>query len=350
MAAIHDSAPQVGDDFSRAAVNTETHIPASEFQYGFKSSTQKGNVPGVKSENTTPSEIEPLPSHADTPNDPEEVPVEQHGSVDDDPGFEVLGLMRTTSRKSYASPSRRRMSQIEDHISSIPEKDDHDQDMTAYEEPPKRNSITGLGLRSRLKQKLPNIRSGNSDKAEKDHRKVDSANPDSEFEVLGLMKTNTRSEDTSPVETKPSLERHISTIPQNDDNRDTTESGYELPPKLKRHISSIPSHDYDSEGEEPVEGVSKPIEKVEKHDSGTAGSDFEVHGLMRITSNESGRESPRSPMKKPGLERHISKIPQRDDDDDALSNSVLKSPTLEKTISNIPVHDYDSDDENPGVT
>lgn len=283
---------------------------------------------------------------------------DQDVAAESDTDFEVLGLMRTTSRIQDDISSRRK-SIMQDHISAIPE-NDHE------EETPRRPSLTGLSLRSKLKQKLPSIRSSKTDKPEKGHQKHDSATGDSDsFELFGLIRTNTRADDgDAPVEEspvlerqissisqdgghgfKPTLERHISSIPQDGgDGTEARDSGYTLPPRLKRHISTIPTHDYDSEGEDSVEDVFEPPAKVEKHDSGLAGSDFEVDGLMRITSNDSGKTKSRSPTKKkPGLERHISKIPQHDDDDD--DDSMLRSTRLVKTISGIPGHDYDSDGE-----
>lgn len=289
--------------------------------------------------------------------DVEDVAAERHNPAEPNPDFEVLGLMRTTSRTQDDLPSRRK-SIMEDHISAIPE-NDHE------EENPKRSSLTGLGLRSKFKQRMPSIRFSKSDEAEKGHKKHDSATGDSDsFEVFGLIRTNTRADEgDAPVEESPALERqissisddggreespalerHISSIPQDGGHgTERQDSGYTLPPRLKRHISLIPTHDYDSEGEEAVDDDFVPPAKVEKHDSGLAGSDFEVDGLMRITSNESGKGKSRSPTKKkPGLERHISKIPQDDDDDD---DSMLRSTRLAKTISGIPGHDYDSDGE-----
>lgn len=290
-----------------------------------------GDIPNV------PPVTEALPPQVDSKNDTKENVIEQQ-----EPGseFEVLGLMRTTSYRTQNVASSRRKSQIDQDISAIPEKD--------HEEPTtKRSSITGLSLRSKIKEKLPNILPGSADKQEKGHQKHDSANPDPDFEVVGLMRTNTRkSEDEAPVEKKPSLERHISSIPQDDPQEEDPESSYDLTPKLRRHIFSIPVDDYDSEGEDTLDDEPTAPAKVKKHDSGTAGSDFEVHGLMRITSNDSKEGKAQSPLKRPGLERHISQIPQHDDDSDD-DDSLLKSPSLVKTISNIPGHDYDSDGESP---
>lgn len=271
--------------------------------------------------------------------------------------FEVLGLMRTTSRTQDDVPSRR-TSIMEDHISAIPENDHEEDD-------PKKSSLTGLDLLSKIKQKVPNMGFSKSDKPEKGHQKHDSATGDSDsFEVFRLIQTNTRTgEATMPVEEspalerqissipqdggheeKPTLERHISSIPQDGGHgSEAQDSGYTLPPQLKRHISAIPTHDYDSEGEHSMDDVFDPPAKVEKHDSGLAGSDFEVAGVLTITSNESGKSKSRSPTKKkPGLERHISSIPQDDDDG---NDSMLRSTRLVKTISGIPGHDYDSDGE-----
>lgn len=324
MAAVHDlSLPQVAGNDSQA----------------------------IGTDKTT---TEPLPGSQKYDDD---VVAKQHNPVEPNSEFEVLGLMRTTSRVQEDVPTRKK-SMMQDHISVIPEHDQEDQD-------PKRSSLTGLSLRSKLRQKAPNIRSSRSDKPEKGHQKHDSATGDSDsFEVFGLIRTNTRAgEEASPVEESPVLERHVSSIPQDGGHgvkptlerhissipqdgghgTEAQDSGHSLPPRLERHISSIPTHDFDSEGEDAADDVFDPPAKFEKQDSGLAGSDFEVSGLMRITSNESGKSKSRSPTKKkPGLERHISKIPQDDDDDDG---SMLRSTRLAKTISGIPGHDYDSDGE-----
>lgn len=174
------------------------------------------------------------------------------------------------------------------------------------------------------------------------------SNADNDFEVIGLMRTRTQDDDNAPrsPQKKPNLERHISKIPQQDDegvNSEPEVGTLTSPTKLKRVISSIPQDDLDSEDERPSLQPQQTA-KLHKHDSGTTGSDFEVSGSIQVADQEEGHILDKAP----GLERQISNIPQDDRQGDAGAGRPRSMTNrLQRTISSIPNDDYDSDVENP---
>lgn len=64
---------------------------------------------------------------------------------------------------------------------------------------------------------------------------------------------------------------------------------------------------------------------------------------MHLKSDDAGKKSPDLDLKKPELERHISAIPQRDDDDEGRERPRMSR--LERTISKVPRDDFDSEGE-----
>lgn len=220
--------------------------------------------------------------------------------------FEVLGVVPSNTRDGSNSNNQDSKSKI----SSIP---------------------------SKLKEKVSKLTPGH-------HHSKGSDTKDSEpsIEESGLMhiKSNTGSHHSSASTTNPNLARHISSIPQTDDGPSQPGASNIISPSLEKTISNLPPDDYDSETESPIPHKGDP--PVEKHDSGTAGSDFEVGDLMHLKSDDSGKKSP--DLKKPELERHISAIPQRDDDGNE-GKERPKMSRLERTISKVPQDDFDSEGE-----
>lgn len=166
-------------------------------------------------------------------------------------------------------------------------------------------------------------------------------NVDTEFEVAPTMHV---SDSRDPLEQRPAIddkkpiiEKHITEIPQEDDTKgvhqssnihDPSQNGAHkenLKDKLKKHL---PGH---HGSEVSAEHDNKTVD-LEKHDSGT--SEFEVAGFMPMTTSD----SPDSASKRPNLERHISSIPENDNDVDGEEEKGM-SGKLRRTISHIAQKD-----------
>ncbi|CAK4034675.1 Hypothetical predicted protein [Lecanosticta acicola] len=197
---------------------------------------------------------------------------------------------------------------------------------------------------------------------DKSIRKPDRDMSRSDFEVLGVVPSNAL--DTPPsnapesstsemnvpaklkekgkVVSKSSKSHHHHHHHHHQKDSENLEPGLEKsdpispppPDDNEKQISRLPEDDYDSETQGDIP---PPGEAIEKHDSGTAGSDFEVGGLIGMRSDDSGRKSPVR-EKKPQLERHISAIPQSDDEEDAGAGGggARRRSRLERTISRVP--------------
>lgn len=182
------------------------------------------------------------------------------------------------------------------------------------------------------------------------------ATADPGLEVDGLLRMNSSSPGTlkNSIAQKPQLDRHISHIPQNDEDEVEEEEeildGGErertgLKSKLKKLKDKVTHHKSHSEHQHehppPIDG------DLEKHDSGH--SEFEVRPDLRI----GGEGSPETKLSADGpkLIRKITSEALKPGD-----NNVNAPPTktgagrggmskLERSISSIPADDYDSDGE-----
>ncbi|KXS98732.1 hypothetical protein AC578_10484 [Pseudocercospora eumusae] len=155
------------------------------------------------------------------------------------------------------------------------------------------------------------------------------------LEVDGLLRAQ------SPVkDKKPALERHISHIPQDDEEDNAAAEDYLKPgggfkDKIKSKLKKTVSRE--SRGD-PADDKTRAASPPKGHTRSSSG--LEVTGSMRIDSNEDRGEDHSD---KPGLIRRLTKSPRQDE-----QPRKPKSPSkLERTISSIPHDDYDSDGEGP---
>lgn len=141
-------------------------------------------------------------------------------------------------------------------------------------------------------------------------------------------------------EKKPVIEKHITRIPQHEESGNSSSNDPKsssstaahkenLKDKLKKHL---PGH---HSSEEPQEQENRAV-NFGREDSGS--SEFEVAGFMPMTSHGSSDSTSGASKSKPRLERHISSIPDKDDDVDGEEEKGM-SGKLRRTISHIAQND-----------
>jgi hypothetical protein len=115
-------------------------------------------------------------------------------------------------------------------------------------------------------------------------------------------------------EKKPILDRHISRIPadgveeleaSDEQHADVADEKDGSKPSIVERVKAklLPNH-HRSDGEDDV-----PPSTSFQHGISSSSSDVEVVGVMPST-NRGKSGSPESPLRKPGLERHITAIPE----------------------------------------
>lgn len=156
--------------------------------------------------------------------------------------------------------------------------------------------------------------------------KQDSGTAEADFEVAEPMRITNSGDPTDErpgvEEKKPVIEKHIANVDE-DGSGGTKEH---IKEKVKKHLPGHQSSGAASDTQEEA-----PI-NYSREDSGSLGAE--------VSGNMQGSLSPSSetPSKMPRLERHISSIPEKDDDADGEEEEGM-SGKLRRTISHIAQKD-----------